>query len=387
MKVSQIQTIVNGLRDQFIGKTDVANVDLTNLVDFGTELFDAASTDAVTGALVDHIGRMIFVDRKYAGFGANLLKDGWEFGAVLQKVRTQLKDAVKNESWDLQDGKSYDPNVYVKPFVANKFFSRKVTFEVDLSITDYQLKSAFTTAEQFNAFASMLFDGVDKTLTIAVSDLARATVSTLIAETLYNQYPDPANTTPYSAASGVRAVNLLKEYNDMAGTTLTVGKCMSDKEFLRFASKYMGDYVHMLGDMSVLFNLGGTEKFTPVDRLHVMLLGQFESAAKFYLSSDTFHNDLVALPLHETVDSWQGIGQSKSFASLSSINVKNDTHTVAASGIIGVMFDHDAAMICNQERRVKTNYNPKAEFTNYFYKQDASYFVDTDENCVVFFVA
>lgn len=391
MVVNQIYSIVNGMKDQFTGESAVLNEDLSNIADFGSAVFDNMSFDAVTGYLVDKVGRMIFVDRKYSGFGSSLMRDGWEFGAVLQKVHTKTKNAVKNESWDLVDGRSYDPHVYTKPFVTAKFFKDKTTFEVDLSITDRQLKSAFNTATEMNSFLTMLYNAVDTTLTIAMGNLAHSLINAIIAETLYDQYPDPGSTTPYASASGIRAVNLLYLYNNgpnAGGTALTTSNWMWNKDFLIFASRLMNAYVNRMTEPSTLFNIGGTEKFTPSDKLHVMALEEFESAAMFYMESNTYHKEIVSLPNHEKISFWQGTGTDYAFTSTSAINVTTkNNHTVNTSGILAVMFDHDAAMICNQDRRVTTDYNAKAEFTNYFYKQDASYFADMNENCVVFFVA
>ena len=59
----------------------------------------------------------------------------------------------------------------------------------------------------------------------------------------------------------------------------------------------------------------------------------------------------------------------------------------SASGILGVMFDHEACGVANLDRRMPTHRNDKGEFTNVFAKMDAGYFNDFNENCVVFFVA
>ena len=57
---------------------------------------------------------------------------------------------------------------------------------------------------------------------------------------------------------------------------------------------------------------------------------------------------------------------------------------VANSGVLAVMFDRDAAAVCNQNYRVTSIYNPRGEYFNYFYKWDAMYLNDILENCVVF---
>ena len=150
----------------------------------------------------------------------------------------------------------------------------------------------------------------------------------------------------------------------------------------------MGLYADRLQSISSLFNIGGKDRFTPKDALHVVLLSDFAKAAQTFLYSDTKNMEQVLLPNAETVASWQGSGQDYGFAHTSAINIKTASGTdVNISGVLGVMFDRDALGVCNTDKRVTTNYNAKAEFFNNWYKFDASYFNDTNENFVVFFVA
>ena len=94
------------------------------------------------------------------------------------------------------------------------------------------------------------------------------------------------------------------------------------------------------------------------------------------------------LTFAETVPFWQGTGTDYSFGAVSKINVKTPTgKTVEQDGILGVVFDRDALGVANFNRRVTTNWNPKAEFWNYWHKQDARYFNDYQEQCVVFYIA
>jgi len=53
-------------------------------------------------------------------------------------------------------------------------------------------------------------------------------------------------------------------------------------------------------------------------------------------------------------------------------------------GIIMVMQDADAAMICCEQQPVDSLYNPKARFYKYFYRHDASYYNDLAENCIIY---
>lgn len=388
MEVKQIYTLTNEIVKEVLGKEDLVKEDLSNLVDVGTELFNANAVDNYVKTLVDHIGKMVFVSRQYQGSAPSVLMDAWEFGTVLEKVSGDMPTYVENESWKLEDGTSYDPNVFYKPSVSVKFFNSKTTFEVDLSITQKQVASAFSNAVQMNSFISMLFTLVENALTTAYSNLILRTINNFTAETIYTDYQYRGTLGDLTAKSGIRAVNLLKLYNDATGESLTVDDCLKDIDFLKFATMEISLYIKRLSSLSTLFNIGGKQRFTPRDMLHVVMLENFKASADTYLQSDTFHNEYVALPNAETVAYWQGTGKDYSFDSVSKIQVKTaDKHDVTASGILCVMFDRDALGVSNVDRRVTNNWNPKAEFWNYFYKSDASYFNDFNENFVVFFVA
>lgn len=383
MTVAQIYDIINPITKEILGETAVVNEDLSNIVDVGKEIFDATDTDNYVKSLVNHIGRVVFVNRPYSGSAPSVLMDGWEYGSVLEKISAELPKAAENESWELTDGVSYDPNIFYKPKVSAKFFNKRVTFEIPMSFTEKQVKESFSNASQLNGFLSMLYNAVDKSMTIKIDSLVMRTINNMIAETLHNF----SSSGDYTG-TGVRAVNLLKLYNDDKGTSLTAEKSIKDPDFIRFASYIMGLYVERLSKISSLFNIGGKDRFTSRDLLHVILLSDFAKASDSFSMSSTFHNEFVALPKSEIVPYWQGSGTDYSFNSVSSINVKTASgDTVNASGIIGVMFDRDALGVTNLDRRVTTNYNPKAEFFSNWYKFDAGYFNDMNENFVLFYVA
>ena len=393
MDVTQVATLVNNVNLEIIGSSALLEEDLSNVVDVGKAVFDATSYDKYVNALVDHIGRVIFVDRKYAGSLASLYRDNWEYGAVMEKIYvTDLPVAIENDSWKLTNGTSYDPNVFTQPSVAAKFYNKKTTFEVDLSIADIQVRSAFDSATQLNAFISMLMNSVDTAINIRLEGLSERVINTLIANTVYDDIPDSDWT-----KTGIKAVNLLKLYNDQfdpnGNDPLLKEDAIYNPEFIRFASLTIAKYVERLTKVSTLFNCGSLVRFTPKDKQHLILLSDFVASAGSYLQSETYHNEFTALPKAITVPYWQGSGTDYSFDSISTVHVDivdptDDTKTVEIDidGVIGVAFDHDAAGITNDKRRVTSAYNAKAEFTNMFYKQDANYFVDLNENCVVFFI-
>ena len=391
MEVKQIYSIVNAVSSEVLGKTDIVKDDLTGIVDLGTEVFNQGAVDNYVKSLVNHIGKVVFVNRPYSGKVPSVLMDAWEFGSVMEKISADIPAAEENDTWNLTDGHEYKQDVFHKPVVTAKFFNSKVTFEVPVSITERQVKESFSSAEQLNGFLSMIYNAVDKSMTIKTDALIMRTINNMVGETLK---ADAAKFTPsgkalsYASASTVRCVNLLYLYNQANGTSLTAAQAVLNPDFIRYASYQMGLYADRLQSISALFNIGGKDRFTPKDALHVVLLSDFAKAAQAFLYSNTDHFDQVLLPAAETVASWQGSGQDYGFAHTSAINIKTASGTdVNISGVLGVMFDRDALGVCNTDKRVTTNYNAKAEFFNNWYKFDASYFNDTNENFVVFFVA
>ena len=380
---------MNSVSKEVLGKTDLIQEDLTGIVDMGTEVFNQNAIDNYVKSLVNHIGKVVFVNRPYSGKVPSVLMDAWEFGSVMEKISADIPQAEENESWKLTDGTEYKQDIFHKPTVTAKFFNSKVTFEVPVSITERQVKESFSSAAQLNGFLSMIYNAVDKSMTIKTDALIMRTINNMIAETLdADKAAFGGSTVNYSSASTVRCVNLLKLYNTAKNAQLTAATAILDPDFIRFAAYQMGLYADRLGSISTLFNVGGKERFTPKDALHTVLLSDFAKAAQAYLYADTYHNEQVLLPKAETVPSWQATGKDYAFANVSKIDVKSASgKNISISGVLGVMFDRDALGVTNSDKRVTTNYNAKAEFFNNYYKFDAAYFNDTNENFVVFFIA
>ena len=387
MLVTQIYEIMNDVTSEILGGTAVVQEDLSNIVDIGNAIFDATSIDNYVKSLVDKVGRVVFVSRPYAGGAPSVLRNSWEFGCVLQKVSADLPEATENESWDLVNGQSYDPNVFYKPSVTAKFFSKRVTFEVPMSFTELQVKSAFNSAEELNSFISMLYNAVDKAMTVKLDALVMRTINAMIGETVHAEYGSDA----LSSKSTVKAVNLLYEYNNgpnAGGTALTVANCFTDPDFIRFAVKQMNIVRNRMAKISTLFNIGGKDRFTPLEYMNTVMLSDFKESADVYLQSDTFHDEYTRLAPADVVPYWQGSGTGYDLTSITKIDVVTPSgDEVQASGILAVMFDRDALGVANLDRRTTSNYNPKAEFYNNWFKMDAGYYADLNENFVVFLVA
>lgn len=387
MKVSQIYEIMNTITKELLGDEPIVLEDLSNIVDIGKAIIDTNNLDNYVRKLVDHIGKVVVVDRVYRGRAPSVLMDGWEYGSILEKISIQIPEAEANESWELVDGSSYDPNIFRGPKVSAKFFDSRITFEIPMSFAQRQVKSAFSNAVQLNAFISGIYNAIQKSMTVKTDALIARTINNFIGETLWDAYQG----TDFTGEGNARAVNLLTMYNAKVqppAIPITAEKAITDPDFIRFAAMTMGNYVDRLKVLSNLFNIDGNDRFTDPELLHIVMLSEFKNAANAYLQSDTFHDEYTALPNAELVPYWQGPGESYKFSETSAIHIKTASNNeVQASGILAVMFDRDALGVTNIDPRVTSQWNAKAEFFNEWHKWDAGYFNDTGENFVVFFVA
>lgn len=390
MKVTQLHTLVNAVTQEILGETGVVAEDLSNVVDIGKTIIDSDNVDNYVKKLVNHIGKVVFVNRLYTGGVPSVLMDSWEYGSILEKISADLPEATINETWVLEDKKDYSPDVFYKPSVSAKFFNSKVTFEIPMSFTEIQVKESFSSKEQLNGFISMLTTSIENAMTVKLDALIMRTINNMTAETLVAELNRAAAGQPVTidtTRTGVKAVNLLKLYKDVSGKNLTADKAITDPDFIRFATYQIGMYSDRMSKISTLFNVEKAERFTPKDLQHIVLLSDFAKAYETFLASNTQNAEMVALPNHETVPYWQGSGLTYSFDDVSTINVKTASKAVVnVSGIIGVIFDRDALGVSNLDRRVTTNYNPRAEFYTNFYKFDAGYYNDLSENFVLFFI-
>lgn len=391
MKVNQAYAILNTITNEILGAQDIVAEDLSNIVDIGKQIMSSGENwvDNYVGKLMNQIGRMIFSTRKYDVSIPSVIMDAWEFGSILEKAHATMPQAKENEAWGLQDNQDYSAGnfTFYKPTVTVKLFNSAVTFEVDNSIADKQVKESFNSPTQLVGFFTMIETAVENSISVKVDGLIMRTINNFIGQTLHDEFPEGN----YTNVTGVKAINLLKLYNDKFSATLTFEQAITTPEFLRFASMTMSNYVNRLSKMSKLFNIEKLERFTPKDKLHFVMLSDFKNAFGSYLESDTFHNEFISLPESETVPYWQGTGIDYSLNKISDVHVtiKNGATTaeVNASGIVGVMFDHDALGVCNTERNTTTQWVAKQEFTNYFHKHKASYFNDLSENFIVFYCA
>ena len=378
MEVKQIYDLLNSVTSEILGNETLIQEDLSNIVDVGKTIIDSEKVDNYVQKLVHHIGKVEFETDKYVGNCPSVLMDSWQYGSILQKIESELPEATENSTWQLVNGKSYDPNIFYQPTVSSQFFDSKVTFEIPISFAERQVKDSFSSKNQMNGFLTMLTNNVENSLTIKLDSLIMRTINNYIGSTILSKNTNTS-------------VNLLTLYNTVNGETLTTDKALNNAGFLRYANFIINTYIDRISRISTLFNKTGKERFTSKGNANLILLTDFVNSSNVFLQSDVRHNEFTGITQYDTVPYWQGSGKNYDFADISSIDVKVNDGTktgkeVKQSGVLGVLFDKKALGVSNLDKRVTTNYNPKAEFYTNFYKADSGYFNDFNQNFIVFYI-
>lgn len=380
MKINQVATILNEINKTFVGEEDFPEVaeDLSNIVDVGQQLI-AGSNDLTNffeqygKKLIDKVGRVVIVDRTYRSTAPDIERDSWEYGSIMEKIRVSVDELADDTTWSLTKGDTPEQFEYNPATLSAKYFNDYDVFMTSISIPEKTLRSAFNSASDMNRLISAITNRIEMKLTISKDNLIRRTINNLIAEKI----------------AAEKQINLLALYNDTVTTPITADKALYDKDFLRFAIFQIFKYKKMLNGASVLFGDEEYVNFTPDEKMKMVLLDIFTKSAEVFMESDTYHNDLVSLGSnYQTVPFWQAAGTDTEFPfeTLSKINVKtaSDGTVVSTSGVIGVIFDVDAAAVCMEDLEVTSSYAANGRFINYFHYVNARYMNDLAENVIVF---
>lgn len=403
MKVEQIASILNDLNDAMVGSDTNFADDLSNIVDAGKSVLDYTGVnndnyENYIKKLIDRVGKVIFVDREYRSQAPNILKDSWEYGSILMKVRVELMDNQNNTTWQLADipngtGLSndqdsegnpiipsrLDPFVLNKPNAQAKFYNKRVAYEIPITIADYQLRSAFISASEMARFIAKIENRIRVKKTLDMDALIMATIRNLAG---------------YKIATG-KAINLLPLYNATlpAASAITAADFWTNPDAIRYANKTISLYKKYMTAASTLFNESEYVTFTPEDRLKAVFLAEYVKDAEVYLYADTFHNEYDKLEGYNEVAYWQGTSTDGSLDSRSGIygtfisdNEKKVTGGIN-DGVIAALFDEEAAVVCCENDRTTSQRNGRGEYINYFYKYDCGVINDFQENCIIFYVS
>ena len=392
--VKQITTLINDVVEDMTGQSAAAQtLDATDLVSLGKAIGNAGLVEGFFGALCNRLAKTVYFIRLYdPDTKVPILRDEHEYGAFVQKVYYTSPAFVDNEEYTVPDNSSpakyqtkspYDVTATVT--VSAKIFDAQSTFSLNIVRPVDQIRSAFLGEEEMMRFIDGIYLCIENELQLAKEGLVATAINTAMA---------------YDIEHGM-ARNLLAEYNALLpedADTLLAADCLRDADFLRYAGMEIKRTMDFMQRMSTEFNSGGYKTWTPKEALSLTVLSAFSDATDLYLSSDTFHNDLVSLPKYTAVPFWQRMADDtvQGFAEISEIKIKHSAltggagaaaHIVNQTGIIAFAHDIEHVAAYFGHRRSWEKYNEIQDLYVHGEVVRTGYAVDPNANGVVFYVA
>ena len=389
---NQLSTVLNSILLQATGINSISVVDTSSFVTAGQEALKAGY-DTLSTAISQVLSRTIFSIRPYTSKFKGLEMTVQQYGNITRKLSPIDKGFVDDVSIDpseIVDGGSVDPYVISKPLVQQENFYGMEVVRKPLTVYDWQLNQAFSGPDQFASFITMMMQNVSDMLEQARENTKRMTIVNLIGAIIGN----------YSTN---QQVQLVTEYNAYIGSpspALTWADiCANNSDyqrFMRFAYARIATVASLFTERSAKFHVSMPSKtimrHTPYEMQRLYMLGQERYSMEAQVLADAFHDNYLRYADVETVNFWQAIDTpdeinvTPSYLETTGGNAGTIQKGAAVNqtGIFAVLMDRDAAGVVQMNERARTAYNPRGEYTNYFFSVCQQYFNSFTENAVVF---
>lgn len=399
MKVNQVFDFLN-TAIAGIGQ-NVTVTDTTGIVDFGKTLLsddNGQLRDNFFKKLIDRVGRTVIEERKYIGDRLGIRKEPFEFGAILQKIYVEPMQARKNNSWDLVDQQRVPVDVVYKANVEVTIFSAIDTWEVPITITRDQIKSAFLNEQALGAFISALFSKVEDSLAVMYEQIEIYAFTSMIANALHATDGEGHKYLTVNLFDIVQNAGFL-EGGDVLVNPTTPDNYLSNPYILRIIIATINKFSLLMEKMTPVFNSKEKMRFTPKDRQRLVMHNDLASAISTVLKASAFNKEDLKVPEATIVPYWQSFvneGELPTSNVVSTYPFEDKAIKISrnwdGSGVssiendcvLAVLYDEEAIATTIDNRRTTTDVNGAGEFTNYYNKADIGYIVDPSENCIVF---
>lgn len=378
--------VLNALVAQSEGKEDIDSVAVDNIAAFGDTILTSsqnASKDIVFKTLLDRIGRTITDLLPYENKFAYIFKDAFHYGVILQTLHVDNFEARTSGIYDNLDEDDVDEDIYKVnlPTVHQKLFENQQPWEFKVTITDLQIKSAFTDETTLAAFINGIFTAMNNSIVKYLETSARTVYCDLIAHKMVEEAADGEDT--------LHAVNVLQQYYDETGTELTPSTWFYNADFLRWLTSMFTDYVGLFEEMSVIFNADGYETFTPKDMLHFIINNKVADNIKRFMQSDVYNKELVGLPAYKEISSWQALGKRASLDKRLAVKVEYGTGADKKeidSTVIAVMHDDRVLSMTLKDRFTVDIPNKHGHRRNVWEQGTICNFINMGHNALVFYI-
>ena len=385
-----VYSIINAARAQALGggsEEAIASLDLKDIVDAGGDASVIGSREAFTKALINVLVKNWFTDTSYrSSYSDPFFEDSARFGAITQMISVEVPAVKASSQWTSITSGTTTVGTYTVylPVVDTQYYGKSDSWEIPIAITGNQWNTAFKNEDELRGFVSYVLMMVDNALVVHLENMSNMNRNNFIIE----KYKAA---TAVSPEDGVHVVDLLGGFVAAHGDTtkdFSVADFLDSQEALIYAAEQIALYSDYIGRMSTMFNIGNKARFTPDDRKVLQVLSAFEKRMQFHALSDVYHDELAALPGHQSVAYWQGFGNGGTWSEVSKIVGKPTSYTAGdattVSNVVAFLADKWSVMHTIIEHRVAAKVFEPEDIVQYYYQFTDRYLNDLTQNAIVF---
>ena len=388
MTFEQSAAFLTALYEEATGQKPTLQI--ANTADFttvGTTLIQGGFDPIISG-LTQILDRTIFAMRVYNKKFEDITVDEIRFGAVTRKINFIDNDLdAADDRLSLVDGQGVDPDVVKKPKVVQMNYYGATQYQDHITIFRDQLDSALRDPAEFGRFLSSLMTHIDNKHKQIEEAEARGILANFI--------------TAKMTADAGNAINVLQEYYNETGVTLTPANMFAPAnyvEFTRWLAAYMQTLVDKMGERSLKFHMNITGKevmrFTDAANMRKYLSDKVVNNIVAVAQSVTFNPDKIAniadgatkMTFWQNIDNPYSVQATPAYLNTTTGAIDTAGSAVKVDNIIGCLFDRDAlGMVKRSTWSSATPFNARGGFYNIYWHWTQTTWNSFDENFVLLY--
>ena len=372
METNQIYSIVNDAALQTLGENAIQATDSASLVAMGNAILSSTNnTTLFVDNLFQRIGYTMVSYRAYKSQLGLLAVTDMTMGAIMQKLKVKMPQAVEDVTTQLIDGQSIDQYIVSKPKASQKIFVKRTPYTFFITMQKKWLREAFNSIEVMGSFIAAIYGEAENALELSQENLARLCLANIKAT---------ISTNPS------RVINHVTEYNTKTGKSVPTGEdAMLDEGLLRYSLARMNNISKKMKTMSTLYNDGTETRHSPDDTQRFVSLVDFQTALEPQVPWAAFHDKYVKKQNGIEVPYWQAAKNPLNIDLIIEGDDPEQEESTTLTNIVATIHDRDALGTYRKEVEVATTpLNARGLYTNQFWHMNDLYFNDVSENGIVF---
>lgn len=402
-------SIMNAVMKEACGSSAFAVIDSSSFVSAGETVL-ATGVENTLNALSTVIGRTLMAVRPYKA-RLNIINaiNTDTYTNRLRKISFYSKDSLEagNLNTDLKSKNLYNgydngsnsgasaASMWVqdKPIAVELNFGGCSTWQECLTTYKYQLKNAFRSESEFNAFISGIMTQKTNDIEMRKESFNRMLLLNAIGAT-------------YQASNAECKVNLTDEFNKKFGTKYTSVQLRSTylKDFMQFFVSRIKQDMRKLTINSKLYHMSPSKtvdgvtyntvlRHTPIDKQRLMLYNPLFIEAESYVFPEIFNTKYLDIgKQYEGIDFWQSILEPEKVSVTPAVTNSQGACVAGTKSeipyVVGLLYDVDALMIDYQLDDVSTTpEEARKHYRNTWWTFCRNAIYDPTENMILYYMA